>query len=108
MNIPDKLFSIKEVHSITNVKPYILRYWEKEFHLIVPIRGEGGQRRYRKEDIEKILYIKDLLHRQKYTIAGAKKRVLAEQKAQEEIKSLPEFIRSLKRELKSILKILNT
>lgn len=108
MNIPDKLFSIKEVSNISNVKPYVLRYWEKEFNLIIPIKSKGGQRKYRKDDVEKILYIKDLLYRQKYTIAGAKRRIIAEKKAQEEIKSLPEFIRDLKKELKSILKILDT
>ena len=107
MNIEDKLFSITEVSNITGIKSYILRYWEKEFSLIAPIRREGGQRRYRKKDIEKVLYVKDLLYRQKYTIAGVKKRLLEEKKAKEEIKSLPEFIRNLKKELKSILKILN-
>ncbi len=109
MNIPDKLFSIKEVSNISGVKPYVLRYWEKEFSLITPIRGrgEGGQRRYKKQDIEKILYIKDLLYRQKYTIAGVKKRIIEEKKAKEEIKSLPEFVRNLKKELQDILKILN-
>ncbi len=106
MNIPDKLFTIKEVSNFSNVKPYILRYWEKEFNLLVPIKGKGGQRRYRKEDLEKILYIKDLLYKQKYTIAGAKKRIVAEKKLKEELQSLPEFMVKLKKELKDILKLL--
>jgi DNA-binding transcriptional MerR regulator len=106
MNIPDKIFTIKEVSNMAGVKPYILRYWEKEFNLIAPIKGKGGQRRYRKEDVEKIFYIKDLLYKQKYTIAGAKKRTVAEKKLNEELQSLPEFMVKLRKELKDILRLL--
>jgi hypothetical protein len=31
-NIPDRMFyRIKEVSSITGLKPHVLRYWEQEF-----------------------------------------------------------------------------
>ncbi|MFH1783872.1 MAG: MerR family transcriptional regulator [bacterium] len=106
MSTAEKMFSVREVQTLTGLKPHVLRYWEKEFHLISPVRGSGRQRRYAKKDVEKILYVKDLLYRQKYTIAGAKKRIIAEQKAQEEVSSLPEFVRQVKRELKAVLKIL--
>lgn len=41
--------------------------------MIKPIRGKSKQRLYRRQDIEKLLHIKDLLHNQGYTISGARK-----------------------------------
>ena len=74
--IPDKLyFKIGEVCKITNVEPYILRYWESEFKLIKPYRTKSNQRLYRKKDVEAVLKIRKMLYDQKFTIAGAKKRL---------------------------------
>ncbi len=74
--IPDKLyFKIGEVSKITGVEPYILRYWESEFKLVKPYRTKSNQRLYRKKDVESILKIKKMLYDQKFTIAGAKKKL---------------------------------
>lgn len=74
--IPDKLyFKIGEVSDIVGVKPYVLRYWEKEFNFIEPLKARSKHRLYRKKDIETILQIKKLLYDEKLTIAGAKKRL---------------------------------
>jgi DNA-binding transcriptional MerR regulator len=74
--IPDKLyFKIGEVCKITDVEPYILRYWESEFKLIKPYRTKSNQRLYRKKDVEAVLKIRKMLYDQKYTIAGAKKKL---------------------------------
>lgn len=74
--IPDKLFyRINEVSSITQIKPYVLRYWETEFPMLSPEKDDSDQRRYRKSDIEMILQIKDLLYKEKFTIAGARKQL---------------------------------
>jgi DNA-binding transcriptional MerR regulator len=71
--IPEKrYFRIGEVSAITDIEPYVLRYWETEFPKISPARSRSGQRLYRKRDIEIILEIKDLLYQRRYTIAGAK------------------------------------
>lgn len=76
VQIPDKLFyKINEVATITQVKPYVLRYWETEFPLLSPEKDENDQRRYRRSDIELVLQIKHLLYEQKYTIAGARKQL---------------------------------
>ncbi len=72
--IPDKMFfRIGEVSEITGVKPYVLRYWESEFRLLRPGKNKSGQRVYRRREVETVLEIKDLLHRRRFTIAGAKK-----------------------------------
>jgi DNA-binding transcriptional MerR regulator len=73
-DIPDKLyFKIGEVAELTGVKPHVLRYWEAEFPFFRPTKSRTNQRLYRRRDIELALTIKDLLHRQRLTIAGAKK-----------------------------------
>jgi DNA-binding transcriptional MerR regulator len=70
---PDKLYyRIGEVSALTGVPSYVLRFWEGEFPTIKPRRTESGQRLYRPEDVERIRLIQDLLHRQKYTIRGAR------------------------------------
>lgn len=75
-HIPDKLFyRIQEVATITQVKPYVLRYWETEFPMLTPEKDENDQRRYRRSDIELILEIKRLLYSEKFTIAGARRRL---------------------------------
>ena len=85
---PEKdFFSIGEASKITQVAPYVMRYWETEFRLLRPSRRESGQRYYSRKDLETILKIKDLLHVKRFTIPGAKK-FLSEQKrsAGEQIK----------------------
>jgi DNA-binding transcriptional MerR regulator len=72
----EKLFyTIGEVADIVMVKPYVLRYWESEFPKLNPQKSETGQRTYRKKDIQIALTIKRLLYDEKYTIAGALKKL---------------------------------
>lgn len=74
--LPDKLyFKIGEVSKLADVAPHVLRYWESEFPSIKPKRAGSKQRLYRRKDVELILVIKNLLHQQGYTIAGAKKLI---------------------------------
>jgi DNA-binding transcriptional MerR regulator len=68
-------YRIGEVSKITGVKPYVLRYWESEFRWMAPQKSRSKQRLYRRKDIEMILLIQQLLHGQRYTIAGARKRL---------------------------------
>jgi DNA-binding transcriptional MerR regulator len=75
-SIPEKLYyKIGEVSQITGVEPYVLRYWESEFKIVSPVRTNSKQRLYRKRDLELILEIKRLLYEERFTIAGAKKRL---------------------------------
>ena len=60
---------------ITDVKPYVLRYWESEFRWMAPQKSKSKQRLYRRRDIDMILLIKKLLYEQRYTIAGARKKL---------------------------------
>jgi DNA-binding transcriptional MerR regulator len=74
--VPDRLyFRIGEVSAITGVPPYVLRYWESEFPALQPRKSGGGQRLYRKRDVVLVLEIKKLLYQERYTVAGARKRM---------------------------------
>ena len=77
-NFDKRFFSIKEVSEITELEQHVLRYWESEFRHLRPQKLPSGRRIYQKTDIEKILQIKDLLHHQRFTIAGAKKVLTGE------------------------------
>ena len=73
MNSIKKLYySIGEVSTITELKQYVLRYWETEFKQLSPVKNKAGNRTYRQKDIDMILKIKDLLYNQKFTIDGAR------------------------------------
>ena len=70
-----RYYRIGEVSKLTDVKPYVLRYWESEFRGMAPAKSRSKQRLYRKKDIEVILLIKKLLYEQRFTIAGARRRL---------------------------------
>jgi len=87
VEIPDKLyFKIGEVAALLDVKTHVLRYWETEFSIFRPVKSRANQRLYRRKDVETALLIKDMLYRQGFTIAGARKK-LASQKSR---KSAPD------------------
>jgi DNA-binding transcriptional MerR regulator len=74
--IPNKLyFPIREAAEIAGVEPYVLRFWEKEFPMLSPVKEKSGHRRYRRKDIELVLEIKRLLYDQGFTIPGARTRL---------------------------------
>ena len=79
--IPEKLFfKIGEVCELIKVQPHVLRYWETEFPMLAPQKNRAGQRVYRRKDVEMVMRIRDLLYEEKFTIAGAKKKLMDEQR----------------------------
>jgi len=100
--LPNKLFyRIGEVSRLTGLEPYVLRYWETEFPQLKPEKGRSKQRVYKKEDIDRIIHIKQMLYSEGYTIAGARKK-LSSRPGQD----LDSIIDSAKKELREILEIL--
>ena len=74
--LPSKLFfRIGEVAGLVGVEPHVLRYWEREFRSIRPTKSAKGQRVYSRKDVENLLRVRDLLYRDGFTIAGAKKKL---------------------------------
>ena len=68
-------YSISEVSTITELKQYVLRYWETEFTQLKPSKNRAGNRIYRSHDIDVIMGIKSLLYERKFTIKGAKQHL---------------------------------
>jgi len=102
-------YSISEVARITNLQPYVLRFWEKEFPMLRPKKNKGGNRHYQKRDIELINRIKHLLYEENYTIAGARKQLRQmESKGKKDLalkaKSAT-ILGEVKKELEDILKL---
>jgi DNA-binding transcriptional MerR regulator len=69
---PQTYFSIREVSQLTQVRAYVIRYWETQFGALRPARRESGQRKFTQRDIDVILMIKELLYVKRFTIEGAK------------------------------------
>ncbi len=74
--LPDKLyFRIGEVADLVGVEPHVLRYWEREFRAIRPAKSARGQRVYSRKDVENLMRVRELLYKEGFTIAGARKKL---------------------------------
>ena len=107
--IPDKIyFRIGEVAELLEIETYVLRYWESEFPLVKPVRTASNQRLYRKQDLETFMEIKRLLYDEKFTIAGAQKKLASQSRrpepaAAEKPDELLDYIRESLSDIKSLL-----
>ena len=111
-------YSIGEVSKMTELKAYVLRYWETEFKQLKPPKNRAGNRTYRQSDVDLILFIKDLLYNKKFTIEGARTQLASigddvkiEQKMEKEVpvKAVPakkETLVKIKQELETLLELL--
>lgn len=107
-DIEKKYYSIGEVADMFKVAASLIRYWEGEFDIIRPKKDKKGNRRYTKDDIQKIKYVYHLVKEKGYTLQGAQEviasgkqegfdKVAAVQKLQE----IKDFLINLKHELSS-------
>jgi DNA-binding transcriptional MerR regulator len=116
---PQTYFSIGEVSQLTQVKPYVIRYWESQFGILRPPRRDSGQRKFTKKEVDAILKIKELLYDKRFTIAGAKRFLQQEGRrasgpsqqlelgeTPETIKSSVESLRSARKDLEEALRLL--
>tara|TARA_B100000953_G_scaffold207790_1_gene171487 strand:+ start:84 stop:452 length:369 start_codon:yes stop_codon:yes gene_type:complete len=108
-------YSIGDVSQMTDLKQYVLRYWETEFSILSPEKNKAGNRRYKKEDIKIIRHIKELLYDKKFTIRGAKQYLKDYYKNQDSDSSIVnissqtvdrEFLMDLKEKLEETLDLL--
>ena len=74
LDLPDKVyFRIGEVARALDLKPHVVRFWQKEFPSIRPERSRTGRFLYTRATVEHIALIRSLLHERGYTIQGARK-----------------------------------
>lgn len=116
-NIPERLaFKIGDVADMLGIKQYVLRYWESEFEILKPRKASNNQRMYSKKDVENAFLIRKLLHRDRFSIEGArqalralknhvkkeKTEVQAQTKMNQKILSLNEKLEDLVHDIKRI------
>tara|TARA_B100001093_G_scaffold318525_1_gene303860 strand:+ start:5374 stop:5691 length:318 start_codon:yes stop_codon:yes gene_type:complete len=76
LKLPEKLYyNIGEISKAFNIKPSLLRFWEKEFDILNPKKNLSGTRKYSLIDLKNINLIYDLLKVKGFTIEGAKKKL---------------------------------
>lgn len=65
--------TLSQAAAEVGVEPSTIKYWCEEFgNFIRPARTPGGHRRFSDEDIQDLLYLKQLLHVQNFSIKQAK------------------------------------
>ena len=76
MRIEKKYYYIGEVAGEVGLPEYILRTWEKKFEFLSPITTNKGTRKYTRKDINLLKKIKYLVREEKYTLPGARRKLL--------------------------------
>lgn len=71
----ERLYRIGEVSRLSDLKPFVLRYWETEFPMLEPVKSPSGHRMYRQQDVDMVFKIKRLLYDEGFTIAGARRHL---------------------------------
>ena len=72
---PDAMRTIGEVAKALGIRQHVLRYWEEQFPMLKPVKRSGGRRYYRPADVELIVTIDRLVHREGYTLRGARQAI---------------------------------
>ena len=96
-------YKIGEVCVITGLKPSVLRFWEKQFKELKPLKTGSKHRYYTYENIEFISSLKKLLYDDRLTIEGARKKI---SNCEKESRGAMSY-NYIKEELKSILSVMN-
>jgi DNA-binding transcriptional MerR regulator len=71
----ERLYRIGEVSRLSDLKPFVLRYWETEFPMLEPVKSPSGHRMYRQQDVDMVFKIKRLLYDEGFTIVGARRHL---------------------------------
>ena len=69
---PDALRTIGELARALGLRQHVLRYWEDQFPQLQPLKLSGGRRHYRPADVALVARIDQLVHREGYTLKGAR------------------------------------
>ncbi len=73
-----KKYSMSEVCSLLRVKSHVIRYWEQEIPFLSPEKSLTGRRVFHDRDLQILFRLRHLLYDKKYTIEGARNRILEE------------------------------
>lgn len=75
----DLSYSIGQVSEMLNLPVSTIRFYENEFASYLNItKTQGGHRRFRPEDLEKLKYIHDMVHNQKKSLKDVKVTLISD------------------------------
>lgn len=95
-------YSISEVAQMFDVNETLLRFWEKEFPQISPKKTGRNIRQYRKEDIEQIRTIYNLVKVRGLKISAAREALKKNKEGVEKSTEVVDRLRTLKAELQEL------
>jgi DNA-binding transcriptional MerR regulator len=95
-------YSISEVAQMFDVNETLLRFWEKEFPQISPKKTGRNIRQYRKEDIEQIRTIYNLVKVRGLKISAAREALKKNKEGVEQSTEVVDRLRALKAELQEL------
>jgi DNA-binding transcriptional MerR regulator len=76
-----KTYTIGEVEEITGIKAHVLRYWEEQLPSLAPQKALSGRRTYSDADLRLFKRLNHLITENRYTIPGARQRIIEEEAA---------------------------
>lgn len=71
----ERFYRIGEFSRLTGVAPFVLRYWEDELPMLVPLKSPAGYRLYRQQDVDLVMKIKRMLYDEGFTLAGVRRHL---------------------------------
>lgn len=73
IQLPEKrYYTIGEVANAFNVNTSLIRFWEKEFDILKPVKNAKGNRKFTPEDVKNLELIYHLVKERGFTLEGAK------------------------------------
>jgi DNA-binding transcriptional MerR regulator len=73
--IEKHFYTIGEVADMFDVKPSLIRFWEKEFDNITPHKNNKGNRLFTLDSIKEIELVFHLVKKKGMTLKGAKQKI---------------------------------
>ncbi|MCS7236496.1 MAG: MerR family transcriptional regulator [Armatimonadota bacterium] len=67
------IYPIRTVAQMTELSPQRIRAWETDYGLIRPHRTDGGHRLFSQEDVERLLWIKQMVEERGLSLQGVKR-----------------------------------
>ena len=68
-------YSIGEVADLFDVNASLIRYWEKEFDILKPLKNKKGNRLFTQKDLDNLRIIYHLVKERGFTLQGAKDKL---------------------------------
>ncbi len=100
-------YTMGEVAEMFDVSSSLIRYWEKQFNVIKPVRNKKGNRLFTPKDVENFKLIYHLVKERGMTLEGAKKSLRGGKiTASREVELMDRLLnmRSLLLEVREVLK----